>query len=134
MNAICPVEQRRAGGNGSYKPWKLAWNDLWDAAADNDSEDEFLGVPLTGNTDRLWDVDRRFLYGYWRDCFAAKQQLFLIFVRAEPLMLGGGTADQMPPQLGARAVALVWRDPTTSSGATSGYPHRTRLLFYRPLD
>ena len=49
-------------------------------------------------------------------------------------MLGGGTADQLPPQLGARAVALVWRDPTTSSGTTGGYPHRTRLLFYRPLD
>jgi hypothetical protein len=57
-----------------------------------------------------------------------------VFVRAEPLMLGGGTADQMPPQLGARAVALVWRSPSTSGSTTSGYPHRTRILFYRPLD
>ena len=134
MSAICPVEQRRSGGNGSYKSWKLAWNDLWDSAADSDGEDELLGVQLSGNTDRLWDVDRRFLYGFWRDCFDAKQQLFLVFVRAEPLMLGGGTADQLPPQLGARAVAVVWRDPTTSDKANNGYPHRTRLLFYRPLD
>ena len=53
----------------------------------------------------------------------------------EPLLLGGGTADQLPPQLGARAVALVWRDPATStSGTENGYPHRTRLLFYKPLD
>jgi hypothetical protein len=134
MSEICPVEQRRNGGNGSYKSWKLAWNDLWDAAADRDGEDEFLGVPLSAETDRIWDVDRRFLYGFWRDCFAAKQQLFLVFMRAEPLLLGGGTADQMPPQLGARAVALFWRDPTTSDKSNNGYPHRTRLLFYRPLD
>ena len=51
-------------------------------------------------------------------------------------MLGGGTADEMPPQLGARAVALVWRDAEAPrNGATeNGYPHRTRLLFYRPLE
>ena len=134
MNEICPIEQRRVGGNSSCKSWKIAWNDLWDEAAENDTEDDFLGVPLSAETDRIWEADRKFLYGFWRDCFAAKQQLFLIFVRAEPLMLGGGTADQLPPQLGARAVALVWRDPTTSNGATGGYPHRTRILFYRPLD
>ena len=134
MNEICPVEQRRNGGNGSYKSWKVAWNDLWDAAFGKDTEDEFLGVPLSAETDRIWDVDRKYLYGFWRDCFDAKQQLFLIFVRAEPLMLGGGTADQLPPQLGARAVAVVWRDPATSDKTNNGYPHRTRLLFYRPLD
>ena len=92
-------------------------------------------MQMSGDTDELWDADRKYLYGFWRDCFAAKQQLFLIFVRAEPLLLGGGTADQLPPQIGARAVALVWRDPSTSStGTSNGYPHRTRLLFYRPLD
>ena len=109
------------------------WNDLgW---YDSDGEDEFLGEKMTGNTDRFWDADKKFFYGFWRDCFDAKQQLFLIFVRAEPLLLGGGTADQLPPQLGARAVALVWRDPSTSStGTSNGYPHRTRVLFYRPLD
>ena len=134
MSEICPIEQRRGGGNSSYKSWKLAWNDLWDAAASSDTEDDFLGVELSAETDRIWGVDRKFLYGFWRDCFAARQQLFLVFMRAEPLLLGGGTADQMPPQLGARAVALFWRDPTTSDKSNNGYPHRTRLLFYRPLD
>ena len=113
--------------------WKDAWNniDWYDLCSDGNV---FPDVPMDDGTDDLWDVDRKFLYGFWRDCFAARQQLFLIFVRAEPLMLGGGTADQLPPQLGARAVALVWRDPATPASATAGYPHRTRILFYRPLD
>lgn len=113
--------------------WKDAWNniDWYDLCSDGNV---FPDVPMDDGTDDLWDVDRKFLYGFWRDCFAARQQLFLIFVRAEPLMLGGGTADQLPPQLGARAVALVWRDPATPAAATTGYPHRTRILFYRPLD
>ena len=123
------MDRVRASGN---RGWKSVWNDLgWY----DDGEGEFLGVKTTGNTDEMWDADRKFLYGFWRDCFDAKQQLFLIFVRAEPLLLGGGTADQLPPQLGARAVALVWRDPATAaSGTENGYPHRTRLLFYKPLD
>jgi hypothetical protein len=122
------MDRVRASGNAG---WKSVWNDLgWY----NDGEGEFLGVKTTGNTDEMWDADRKFLYGFWRDCFDAKQQLFLIFVRAEPLLLGGGMADQLPPQLGARAVALVWRDPATSSKSTGGYPHRTRVLFYKPLD
>ena len=124
--------------NAGNRSWQAVWNDIdWYGLCSDGkvfSNGGGQDMQMSGNTDEIWDVDRKFLYGYWRDCFAAKQQLFLIFVRAEPLMLGGGTADQMPPQLGARAVALVWRDPTTSSGATSGYPHRTRLLFYRPLD
>ena len=124
--------------NAGNRSWQTVWNDIdWYGLCSDGkvfSNGGGQDMQISGNTDEIWDVDRKFLYGYWRDCFAAKQQLFLIFVRAEPLMLGGGTADQMPPQLGARAVALVWRDPTTSSGATSGYPHRTRLLFYRPLD
>ena len=125
----------RNAGNSS---WQTVWNDIdWYGLCSDGKVFASGGgqdMEMSGTTDEIWDVDRKFFYGYWRDCFAAKQQLFLIFVRAEPLMLGGGTADQMPPQLGARAVALVWRDPATPSGATSGYPHRTRLLFYRPLD
>ena len=115
---------RKAGNSG----WQTVWNDLgwYDSSGDGES---FLGMKMT-DTDELWDIDRKFFYGFWRDCFDAKQQLFLIFVRAEPLLLGGGSADQLPPQLGARAVALVWRDPASSVN----YPHRTRLLFYRPLD
>ena len=125
----------RNAGNSS---WQTVWNDIdWYGLCSDGKVFASGGgqdMEMSGTTDEIWDVDRKFFYGYWRDCFAAKQQLFLIFVRAEPLMLGGGTADQMPPQLGARAVALVWRDPATPIGATSGYPHRTRLLFYRPLD
>lgn len=123
------MDRVRASGNSG---WKSVWNDLgWYGGGD----EEFLDMKMTGDTDKLWEADRKFLYGFWRDCFDAKQQLFLIFVRAEPLLLGGGTADQLPPQLGARAVALVWRDPATStSGTENGYPHRTRLLFYKPLD
>ena len=93
---------------------------------------------LDGNTDQLWDVDRKFLYGFWRDCFAAQQQLFLVFVRAEPMMMGGGAVGQTPPSLGARAVALVWRDPSPTKedcGLDNGpRPHKTRVLFYRQFD
>ena len=53
-------------------------------------------------------------------------------------MMGGEGINQSPPQLGVRAVALVWRDPTktlSSDGeGSAGYPHRTRVLFYRQLD
>ena len=96
------------------------------------------GEELVGDGSPLWSVDKKFFYGYWRECFAARQQLFLIFVRAEPMMMGGEGIGQTPPQLGARAVALVWRDPNavTSSNdeGINGYPHRTRVLFYRQLD
>ena len=93
---------------------------------------------LDSETDNLWGVDRKFLYGYWRECFAPKQQLFLIFVRAEPSMMGGGAVGKTPPALGARAVALVWRDPNpteTDCGVSNQpRPHRTRVLFYRQFE
>ena len=122
--------------------WLSSWRDLgWFASG---REDEFLTLKMSPETDRLWSCDRRFFYGYWRDCFEARQQLFLIFVRAEQLMLAGGEADQLPPQKGGRAVALVWRDPrkmTASGGGgaaarsnADGYPHRTRILFFHQLD
>lgn len=119
--------------------WEEAWDELgW---YDN-TGDKFCGVSLSGNTDDLWNVDRKFLYGFWKDCFAAKQQLFLVFVRAEPAMMGSGNSGQTPPQLGARAVALVWRNPATPSAASGSSaassnttpPHQTRVLFYRQLD
>ena len=120
--------------------WEDAYDELW--AADGGSEDSLMGATLAGDTDDLFGVDRKFFYGYWRDCFAVKQQLFLIFVRAEPRMMGGGIVGQTPPQLGARAVALVWRNPNKGSKAytedddsASNYtPHQTRVLFYRQLD
>lgn len=133
MDEICAPNERNGDGS-KFTPWETAWNKLgWYADKDKNSH-RFLGVTMDADSTPLWSVDRKFLYGFWRDCFDAKQQLFLIFVRAEPLLLGGGSADQLPPQLGARAVALVWRDPTTSGKSNNGYPHHTRLLFYRPLD
>ena len=114
------------------------WEDAWDSLDWYGTDDSFCGVTLSSNTDGLWNVDRKFLYGYWKECFAAKQQLFLVFVRAEPVMMGGGGMGQIPPQLGARAVALVWRNPATTDrdgkALPEGTPHQTRVLFYRQLD
>jgi hypothetical protein len=100
-------------------------------------------------------ADRKFMYGYLKRCFANNHQLFLLFVRAESAAGGGGAGS------GARAVALVWRDPTAPREATgrghdnaSKYlnlqngineeswrlnerkypPHRMRVLFYHQLD
>ena len=115
--------------------WKQGFDNLDWAGSNN--EEMFAGELLADSTCDLYDIDRKFLYGYWRDCFAAKQQLFLIFVRAEPMMMGGGAIGQSPPQLGARAVALVWRDPRKTQADVGGdqpRPHRTRILFYRQFD
>jgi len=120
-------------GNGD---WESAFERM-DWTSDPNS---LCGVALDQKTPTLWGVDRKFLYGFWRDCFSADQQLFLIFVRAEPSMMGGEITGQVPPNLGARAVALVWRDPRecleTPVGdyPIPGYPHRTRILFYHSLD
>ncbi len=104
-----------------------AWRDLgW-----NSDRNYILDCGDVQLDDPLYSSDKKFLYGFWHDCFAAKQQLFLVFVRAEPLMMGGGLANQTPPQLGARAVALVWRDPVSRNPDA---PHRTRVLFYKQLD
>ena len=101
----------------------------------------------TGDTEcwnQLFDVDRKFLHSYWRDCFANRQQLFLIFVRAESTALGG-TGEGTPAQQGGRAVALVWRDPLPPTGEDVfehdnnqyqplRHPHKMRILFYRQFD
>jgi hypothetical protein len=129
-------------GQTTINGWIDGYDDLW--ASDGDNENKLMGADLQGDTDDLYGVDRKFLYGYWRDCFAAKQQLFLIFVRAEPMMMGGGAIGQTPPQLGARAVALVWRNPYPGSKPympenaeelhNRNTPHQTRVLFYRQFD
>ena len=133
--------------------WQTVWDSLWDASGFNVRADapasfeDLLGVPLS---EPLYGVDRKFLYSYWRDCFANNQQLFLIFVRAESSALGG-PGEGTPAQQGGRAVALVWRDPDASEGnGSSGRdrdmepqyneeknrqrPHRTRILFYHQFD
>ena len=88
-------------------------------------------------------MDRKFLYSFWRNCFGNRQQLFIVFVRAEPSVLGGA-------QQGGRAVALVWRDPAAPDGYANRKsrqeekdngkntdmlpPHRTRVLFYHQFE
>ncbi len=102
----------------------------------NDAEPNMLGGLGLGKA-RLYKADRDFLYGFWRECFAVRQQLFLVFVRAEPLMMGGAAVGATPPQLGGRAVALVWRDPNPVGNTGTdcpGYPHATRVLFYKNLE
>ena len=124
---------------GSTADWRQEFDarEWWRFGA----ADTLCGVQLTGNDVKLHSVDRKFLHGFWKECLANRQQLFLVFVRAEPMMMGGGF-EQSPPQLGARAVALVWRDPTQTGSnvpGPSGFgtgprPHRTRILFYRQFD
>jgi len=130
-----------------------SWEEIYDGLAwDSDDVDpenansfrKFLGTELSGSSDPFHSVDRKFLYAYWRGCFANRQQLFLIFVRAESTALGGGEG-RSPSQLGGRAVALVWRDPAVPEGTSefiqnnnwagaNRKPHRTRILFYHQLD
>ena len=139
--ALVPVEWDRLRSVAEYvrkafhtqndASWQDVWDDLpWDYShADESSQEKLFGVDMQVP---LHSVDRKFLHGYWRECFANRQQLFLVFVRAEPMMMGGGALGQTPPQLGARAVALVWRDPTKSRDENT--PHKTRVLFYRQFD
>lgn len=101
----------------------------------------------------LHGVDRKFLYSFWRECFQNRQQLFLVFVRAEPLTVGGaGEGSLASAQLGARGVALVWRDPQPPARGTrpprtnltnpsafeqlfdNSGPHQTRVLFYHQFE
>lgn len=133
--------ERVRGANNANVDWEACFNDLdWNGedfqriggGVNNDTR-SFCGSDFSDSmTLHLSDVDRRFLYGYWRECFAVRQQLFLVFVRAEPLMMGGGASRQVPPQLGVRAMALVWRDPTPAVDEQT--PHRTRVLFYRQFE
>ena len=145
------------GHSGSEAP--LDWDDLKEIAQKMQTHfragepyDEwtdwgtanFFG--LLGPNDGIHDVDRKFLYSYWRNCFEDNQQLYLMFVRAEPLMMmGGGDLNHTPAQLGGRAVALVWRDPArhpqkTQTASNNGVvpldqpPHKMRVLFYHQFD
>lgn len=134
-NMIAAVKSSNQGGQS--KDWEDVF--LEDLGWDNTDENRFLGIESSDNSNvKLWGVDKKFLYGFWKDCFAVKQQLFLVFVRAEPTMMGSGASGHAPPQLGGKAVALVWRDPTPSRSATGdsrrAVPHKTRVLFYRQFE
>ena len=94
--------------------WAAAWDDLkWQEVATTqigDDNKKLFGIDLQN---ALHGVDRKFLYSFWRECFDNRQQLFLVFVRAEPSAVGGGASGNLASaQLGGRAVALVWRDPS----------------------
>lgn len=152
--------------NGKAQPsWEEAWDDLeWQNPGNamiNDLNSNFLGLNMNQNYESgysfIHGVDRKYLYSFWRECFSNRQQLFLIFVRAEPASVGGGASGNVSSaQLGGRAVALVWRDPAIPTD-TSGQrvprratimnredfrqdykqdhpPHRTRVLFYHQFD
>ena len=141
---------------GGDKSWEEVYDSLpWFENLDPQNDDSFrnfFGTKLDNCP--LFSIDRKFLYSYWRDCFANKQQLFLIFVRAESSSLGG-PGEGTPSQQGGRAVALVWREPAAyddGSNPSNTYsdnragstqrqqfvqgrrPHRMRVLFYHQFD
>lgn len=114
------------------------WEDKFCRSERWDDDDGPFGADFGEN---FHDVDRKFLYSYWRSCFGNTPQLFLIFVRAEPAVMGGSSAGHTPSQLGARAVALVWReaastirDQQSSGTGQATYPHRMRILFYHQFE
>lgn len=134
------------------------WQDIydknlkWASNATGDDQLDIFGIDLD---EPLHCVDRKFLHAFWRECFQNRQQLFLLFLRAEPLTVGGmGFGSLAATQLGARGVALLWRDPAPPArGITErkpresimrpmqwrdmqeeAGPHRTRVLFYHPID
>ena len=103
--------------------WEKIWSDenIWRPT-------NFFGIDMG---EEFHDVDSKFLCAYWRNCFK-NQQLFLVFVRAEPTIMGGASAKHTPSQLGGRAVALVWRDPKVVPSTSD--IHRMRILFYHQFD
>ena len=158
IGAEIKEEFERNASNGNAD-WISAWNSLmWqeiNASRINDENKTFMATDIT-LSEPLHGVDRKYLYSFWRDCFDNRQQLFLIFLRAEPSSVGGGGLSRASSQLGARAVALVWRDPAIPAknagsrpkrtelnnradylnkrGGSQFPPHRTRVLFYHQFD
>ena len=157
-NAIMRHVSAAIRAGAPAKSWEQAYDELFDGELavldprDDNKAKNFMGVTL--NSCPLFSIDRKFLYSYWRDCFANKQQLFLIFVRAESTALGG-PGEGTPSQQGGRAVALVWREPVAYDDGSSPNgtysdnrasqsqrtefhtgrrPHRMRVLFYHQFD
>ncbi len=117
-----------------YKRWlEMNW-------MSQNGSDRLLGVDMGV---KLHSVDRKFLCSYWRKCFANQQQVFLVFFRAEPVILGGGTTSTAgssagvqtsPAQLGVRAVAAIWRDPRRTGITDDFAPNPMRVLFYHQFE
>lgn len=128
------VEEFRLGiREGAQKG--MDWEEAMRRCLDWDDDKGLFGVDLNYP---LHGVDRKFLFSFWHECFQNRQQLFLIFMRAEPLTVGGSSGDALAnAQLGARGVALVWRDPAPpmkDGKRIPNAPHRTRVLFYHQFD
>lgn len=110
--------------------WVKAFNKLdWGFAGGNDI---FEDMELTS-------ADKKFLFGFWKGCFDVRQQLFIIFVRAEPSISGSSSKTAGK---GGRAVAVVWRDPNpplededkSPREDKTLKPHKMRVLFYKTLE
>ena len=131
---------------------------------DNDFDPKRIFGYELADSDLLHSVDRKTMYSFWHDSMANRQQLFLIFVRAEAVPVGsndsymsdGGDDENKVQSYGGRAVALVWRDPCPppsnvptvewhdtagepwvcgfKKDVTTYVPHRTRILFYHQFD
>jgi hypothetical protein len=142
-------QELEADPSKSWQEIYDGWNWSGREAGDLRKEDDpFWGQSSKGTVsqnfyDSLYDVDRKFLYSFWRSCFANNQQLFLVFVRAESSALGSSGDGQTPGQLGGRAVALVWRNPAVPANQeehqqqawmVNRKPHNTRILFYHQFD
>jgi hypothetical protein len=142
-------QEMKADPSKTWEEIYDGWNWSGREAGDLRKEDDPLWAqssqgPVSSDFyDSLYDVDRKFLYSFWRSCFANNQQLFLVFVRAESSSLGSSGDGQTPGQLGGRAVALVWRQPaepanqqehTQQSWMVDRKPHKTRILFYHQFD
>ena len=155
------MRQKFADGAHKSSAATSGWLGIYDSVdfgwryGDETGDDQvhLFGVELD---EPLHGVDRKFLYAYWRECFQNRQQLFLLFLRAEPLTVGGmGFGSLAAAQLGSRGVALVWRDPEPPARgraermdrikfwdkpnqwrekSNESGPHRTRVLFYHPID
>ena len=137
--------ERARNGNAN---WEQAFEGLdWYSGGRGDNQKSLFG--LDDFEEPLHGVDRKYLFSFWRECFQNRQQLFLVFIRAEPLTVGGsGSRSIGNSQLGARGVALVWRDPKPPAVANRLdrtavqqntderrlAPHRTRVLFYHQFD
>lgn len=61
----------------------------------------------------MHEIDRKMLFSFSLDSFSDRQQLFLLFIRAESTVpsFGSGADGGMRSLAGGKAVALVWRDP-----------------------
>ena len=65
----------RNAGNSS---WQTVWNDIdWYGLCSDGKVFASGGgqdMEMSGTTDEIWDVDRKFFYGYWRDCADARRR------------------------------------------------------------